>query len=247
LLERLEALGADVEWRPAIAFDAPDDSDAVGRAVRKLSRYDWLLFTSANGVRFFQRALARFGAEWDASKGSIAAIGPATAEALVAAGHPPDLVARSNRAEGLVDGLARVIRSGQRALLVRPEEARAVIPDALGGMGVRVDTVAFYRTVPAPGIASTIADLEAGHFAIAVFTSPSAFRFLLECAGGPGGRPSDALRRAALVAIGEVTAEEIRRSGYAPAAVAAAPTNVELERAILSTLEGAPQGPRRSS
>lgn len=246
-VDRLERLGAEVEWRPAIAFEAPDDREAVHRACENLASYDWLLFTSANGVRFFHSALQAASTGWDAFQGSISAIGPGTAKALGAVGQRVQIVAGTSRAEGLLQSLHGKIEPAHRILLVRPEEARSLIPDTLIGAGLAVDVVAFYRTVPAADLSSTVADLESGRFDVAVFASPSAFRCLRSCAMGRFGTGRDALGRTSLVAIGEVTAAEIRGSGYEPAAVAVAPTGRGLEGAILAILANPSGGPRNTN
>jgi uroporphyrinogen-III synthase len=92
-LERLESLGATVEWRPAIRVVATDEHEPVTQALESLADFEWLIFSSPNGVRFFQDALDRSGLRFGEFEGSIAAVGPGTAAALADAGQRVVLVA----------------------------------------------------------------------------------------------------------------------------------------------------------
>ena len=110
--------------------------------MRELSDYDWLLFTSANGVDGFFGALDESGKDLRALGGlKLGAIGPATAQALSLRGLKVDLMAKSFVAEGLLEALSGESLQGKRVLLPRAKEARSVLPDtlldwgALGGCG----------------------------------------------------------------------------------------------------------------
>jgi len=232
LARRLEALGARVVARPTIALAPPEDPLPAREAVSDLARYDWVVFTSVNGVRFFHELHDEIHGAGSFPTCEVAAIGPATAAALAARGRAPDVVATDSRSEGLARSLAGRVVRGQRVLVVRPEKARPVLPRAIAGLGARADAVAFYRNVPAPGLDELVVELCAGRFDAVVFSSPSSLERVLESRARPGAEVLEALRRARILAIGPVTAEAVARAGLGPPAVAAEPTDEALVAAL---------------
>lgn len=234
LADLLRECGARVEQRPTIALAPPADPRPAAEALSRLADFDWIVFTSSNGVRFFFDALAAAGPQAAAPGARMASIGPATTRELAARGCRADVVADRSRAEGLADALGARARPGERALLVRPEETRPVLARRLEELGLRVDAVPFYRNVPAPGVARLARDVAAGRYDAAVFTAPSTLRRLLEGAGQRSAELREALRRIPLVAIGEVTAEAIEEQSLPVAAVAAEPT----DRGVAAALRG---------
>jgi uroporphyrinogen III methyltransferase/synthase len=237
LAGRLRELGAYVEIRPTISLEPPVDPAPARRAVSEVERYDWILFTSANGVKFFQELVDELHAERPSIRAAIGAIGPATARALEHSGHRPAVIAEDARSEGLARTLAGKIAPGERVLVVRPEVARPVLLDTLHALGARPDPVAFYRNVPAPDVHALAAELCANRFDVVILTSPSTLQRLLEA----GQRPADELRaalgRTRLVAIGPVTAQAIEQFGLAPASVAAQPTDEAVVQAVRSLFD----------
>ncbi len=237
LVSRLAELGARVAERPTIALVPPADTGPAREAARRLGDYDWLVFTSTNGVRFFAETAAAEGADLTAIEARIAAIGPATARTLAARGLRVTITAKDSRSEGLADALRGEIREGERALLVRPEQAREVVPATLRELGVRVDGVPFYRNVAAPEAAEVAREVCGGAYDLALFSSPSTFQRLLEAAASRD-ELSRALGRMVLVAIGKVTAETIRDAGAAVGAVAARPTDEGIVAAVMRVAAG---------
>jgi uroporphyrinogen-III synthase len=217
--------GARVEQRPTIDLVPPHDPAPSANAISRLSEFDWILFTSSNGVRFFFDRLAALGTGPLAPGARMAAIGPATARELECRGFPPALVPTESRAEGLGEAMRDRARSGERVLLVRPEEARPVLARQLEDLGLRVEAVPFYRNVPAVDVERVARDVMAGRYDAVVFTAPSTLRRLLEGVGERQGELRQALAAIALVAIGEVTAGAIERHSFAVAAVAAEPSD----------------------
>jgi uroporphyrinogen-III synthase len=233
LTRKLEALGARVEARPTIALELPSDADPARRALMSLSTYDWVIFTSPSGVRFFlllaQRALGRM----PKLDNAVAAIGPSTARALRVAGINPQVVAEGSSAEGLAEALGGRIKQEQHVLLVRPEVAREVLPSALRSGGAMVDTVAFYRNVAAADVPDIARDVRREVFDVVVFTSPSTAHRLLEGATEAGIDLGDALRKVKVVAIGEVTGRALRDAGITVGAVASRPSDDAIVEAII--------------
>ena len=142
LRRRLEELGAEVIEFPTIRLEPPRSERPLRNAARHLGRYDWIVFTSANAVeRFVEVVLEENGGEIRAfGRARIAAIGPATREAveryhLAVALQPARYVA-----EEVVAALARVgDLDGARVLVPRAEQAREVLPEGLRKEGARVD------------------------------------------------------------------------------------------------------------
>jgi uroporphyrinogen III methyltransferase/synthase len=184
LRARLEELGAEVLELPTIAFEA------VELSVPPLDAYEWLVFTSPNGVEaFFTRGLAPSGRDTRALAGvRVAAIGPGTARALATHGITVDLVPERFVAESLLDAFPSPSPSssspGARVLLARAEQARDVLPAGLGERGFAVDVLPVYRTVQATPDAATLERVRRGEVDALTFTSSSTVTNLLDVLGG---------------------------------------------------------------
>ncbi|MBI5231501.1 MAG: uroporphyrinogen-III synthase [Coriobacteriales bacterium] len=218
LATQLEAQGATViEW-PVIRIIEPDDWEPADRAIDALTTYDWIVFTSNNGVeRFFGRLDSR-GLDARALCGiAIAAVGKGTASRLDRHGIRADYVPAQFVAEGILQGFyERGVGSGTRILIPRALEAREVLPDTLREWGAHVDVAPVYRTVRgemAPEAARQLAD---GHVDAVTFTSASTVKnlvALLEESLGSAEDARSALGNAVLASIGPVTSEELRAAG----------------------------------
>lgn len=151
----LTSLGAACIEFPTIGIEPPPSWGELDAAIERLASYDWALFTSVNGVRFFMQRLWAAGKDTRELKGvKVAAIGPSTAEALERFGLRPDLVPKEYRAESILEGFSGGSVSGTRFLIPRAMVAREVLPDVLRERGATVDVVPAYRTV-LPSLRST--------------------------------------------------------------------------------------------
>jgi len=209
----LEADGAEVIALPTIHLEPPEDWAPLDDAIADLSRFAWIVFTSANGVAAFGDRLRLAGrADVEVAPARVAAIGPETAEALRRAGLEPDLVPPEYRAEGLVESLRPHVAPGSAVLLVRAAEAREVLPRELAGLGARVTVVPAYRTVPVRESADRAAALLAARrLDVVTFTSSSTVRgFMALLAPGDIRR---LLAGVVLAAIGPVTAGTVAEYG----------------------------------
>ncbi len=135
--EQLRRLGADVVAAPTIEFREPSSWAPIDAAIAKLETYDWLIFTSRNGVERFLARLDASERDLRAVKGRIAAIGPATAEALAAARLKVDCLPKEFVAESLLEALDSDL-TGKKILIPRAEVAREVLPEGLRGRGARL-------------------------------------------------------------------------------------------------------------
>lgn len=231
LTAKLEELGADCVEAPAIRIQPLDDYTACDTALKRLREYDWILFTSVNGVAKFFERLSLAGKDARALYANqVAAIGKATAKALAAHGIAVDLLPEEFRAEGILTALAGKVSVGSKVLLPRAKEAREILPDQLREQGVLVDVVPVYETVcgdaDAPAI---VAALEQGAFSDVTFTSSSTVRNLHKLLGKSGWEKLQGVR---VACIGPVTAKTCRELGLLPDVVAAEYTIDGLVEAI---------------
>jgi uroporphyrinogen-III synthase len=220
LAGELRERGAEVVEIPSIEIVPPESWEELDRALRRLSQYQWLIVTSANGVHALRSrtAVLRMNPRAVAHL-LVAAVGSATAQALRDLGLEPTVTPLEYVAESLVEALGERVR-GQNVLLARAAVARDVIPDALRARGAMVDVVDAYRTViPADSVERVRALLggEARLPDAATFTSSSTvtnFLALLREAGVsvPVGMKA--------VSIGPVTSATLRENGWEPAAEA---------------------------
>ena len=147
---RLRELGADVLEMPTIRIEAPTDIKAFGLLVADVHGYDWLVFTSPNGVdAFFEMFYRIYKDAREIGGVRIAAIGPATAAKVREYHLSVDLQPEEFVAEGVVKAFKKEgTVENLRILLARAEEARDVLPEELTKLGAIVDVASVYRTVP---------------------------------------------------------------------------------------------------
>jgi uroporphyrinogen III methyltransferase/synthase len=197
---------------PLIEFADPPDPAALERALGELERYDWVLFTSANGVERAFEALHRLGRDARAfGRTKLAAIGPKTAEALERMGLNADLTAKEFVGEGLAAALIERGAPG-RALLLRALVARDALPQALSAAGAQVDVVAAYQTLSLPDAKRReLRDLiSAGSVDVVLLTASSTATAFADALDGSARR---ALESVVVACIGPVTRDTAREAG----------------------------------
>lgn len=210
-LALLQQKGAHVINFPTIEIVPPDSWDACDQALQNLTDYDWIIFSSTNGVRFFLQRLKECGngiEKLSASK--IAAVGERTQAALQGYGITVDLVPHEFRAEGLLKAFREKGISGLRILVPRAEKGRETLIEGLTSMGALVDVVPVYKTQAVSNTDFNPAVLN-GHFPdVLTFTSPSTVRHFIELIG---------LRKVTewcvngtdIAVIGDITADEVSK------------------------------------
>jgi uroporphyrinogen III methyltransferase/synthase len=215
VVERLHTLGANPIATPTIEIVAPLDFAPLDTAVKNLSSYDWLLFTSVNGVDVFMERSQALHIDLTAYSGlRIGAIGPATARAIEECGGTVTFVPGSYRAESILAEIGDV--SGKRLLLPRAELARPVLAAGLRGLGAIVDEIPAYRTIPGPGTKALAELLQASGVDAIAFTSSSTVRFFYEGLrklGVTAAETARLLASTAIVCIGPVTAGTAEEMG----------------------------------
>jgi uroporphyrinogen-III synthase len=209
LIRALEHLGAEVIHVPAVAFEFPEDFGPLDRALQELSRFDWVLFTSQNAVRFAASRLKRLGLPPATRR--IAAVGPATAATATHEGFYVDCVATNRSAHSLAGELADQL-AGQSVFLPHSDRSDPALAGALREAGARVtEAIAYRTTVPAPPSAEILSRLRNGDFDVAIFSSPSAFHSFDGFLGT--GSLAALARRARFAAIGPTTAKAMHEAG----------------------------------
>jgi uroporphyrinogen III methyltransferase/synthase len=230
LAARLRALGAAAIELPSIEIRPFEDYTALDAAIADIDLYDWLIFTSANGVRFFLDRLDRSRRDIRSIRGRIAAIGPATKAALEQLHLKIDRTAAEFVAEGLLEALGDEDLNGKRILLPRAAAARDTLPAGLRARGAAVDVAPAYRTA-APENLATQARALLGGFPRPdwiTFTSSSTVQNLIAATG------SDALAGIRVASIGPVTSATAKRLGLAVAVEASHFDEDGLVEAILA-------------
>jgi uroporphyrinogen III methyltransferase/synthase len=221
LSAKLRALGADVIELPAIEIQPALDYGPLDRAIANLGSYDWLIFTSVNGVRFFLERLDRSAVDLRALRARICAIGPATRAAIEAIHLKVDVMGKDYVAESLLAALATHDLAGRRILLPRAAVARDLVPVELTCRGAQVDVVEAYRTM-APQIA--VPDPKPDWV---TFTSSSTVQNFAAAAGAA------ALDGVKVASIGPVTTATARKLGIDATVEASVYTTDGLVEAIL--------------
>jgi uroporphyrinogen III methyltransferase/synthase len=234
LTSSLRDLGADVIELPAIEIVAPEDSQPIERAIRELSDYAWLIFTSANGVEGFCNALDNSSADWRDLRARIAVIGPATRAAVEAMHLKVDVMAEEFVAESLAEALGEAEVEGKRVLLPRAAVARDTLPDDLRRKGAAVDVVEAYRSVAPENLAARAAEVLGGERRPnwITFTSSSTVSNVVHAA------PAGSLEGIKVATIGPVTSATARKLGLPVTVEAPAYTADGVVEAILGWRAG---------
>jgi len=220
LVRALEELGADVVALPAIRVLPPEDPAPLDAACDAAATFDWIVFTSVNGVEHFMR---RFLGRQDIRelKGPrICAVGPSTSAALGRYGIRADVTPQEYRSEAVLPALLeRGPVKGAKFLLPRAQIARELLVDDLRLAGADVFDIAAYRTVDgAEGSGHDIYRMLLDRQIDAVtFTSASTVKHFVQMLGAE--QAPDLLSSAVVAAIGPVTAEAAQQLGLTPAVV----------------------------
>ena len=213
LSRELETLGAEVLEFPTIEIREPKDFGPLDAAIGDLDSFDWIVFTSANGVAAFVERLDHHGLDLRAvpREAKVAAIGPATADALRATGLRVDVVPEEYRAEALLEVLLDGYSTGAKVLIPRAKVAREVLPDKLREAGMEVVVPPAYETVPSEEGKDELRErLLAGGVDCVTFTASSTVESFV---GAFGAEAGDLLSGTKVACIGPITAETARTQG----------------------------------
>ena len=240
-VELLEAEGARVLAAPTIVIEPPPSWEPLDAALDTIDTFAWVIFTSVNGVAMVDRRLTARRHAWAAiGRRRVAAIGPATAEALAEHGVRADVVPGEYRAEGLIARLRREVHQGDKILLPRAAQTRDVLVVELRKVGAEVVEVPVYVTRKAERDAGRLRDaLTARSVHAVTFTSSSTARNFSELF-------TDDERRALLsgvtvASIGPITAATAAEYGLATDVMPGEYTIPALTRALVEYFRAQPR------
>lgn len=228
LAELLEEQGAQVRLQPAIEIRGTSHWEPVDASLQELGEYDWLVFTSVNGVRFFMERLFSHSRDARALGGlRIASVGPGTTAALAEYSLRADLEPPVARAESLADAL-RDQAAGHRFLIPRASRGRDLLADELTAAGGSVRQIVVYESVNVSAADPDIVEsLQRGEVDWVTVTSSATAGALHELFG-------EALRSTRLASISPITSAALRELQLEPAIEAEQHTMAGLRDAIVA-------------
>jgi uroporphyrinogen III methyltransferase/synthase len=212
LSRELETLGAEVFEFPTIEIQAPDDFGPLDGAIRELDYFDWIVFTSVNGVEAFVERLRYHGLDLRSvpQRAKVAAIGPATAHRVEEAGLRVDVTPEEYRAEALIEALEDGPLTGKRVLIPRAKVAREILPEKLREAGAEVVVPPAYESVPSSEGKGRLEELlESGEINCVTFTASSTVENFVRAFGEEVA--ARLLSRTRVACIGPITAETARK------------------------------------
>ena len=230
----LAGLGAEPVECPTLEICPPEHWDAVDEAIHHLSKYQWVIFTSVNGVRAFMTRLSQCRKDGRAFGGiRLCCIGPQTKEELTKWGLTADVVPQDFQAEGILTSLGALGISGVRILIPRAKVAREILPEQLREMGATVDVVPVYQALPPPMDVDMVRQrLEQGQIQYVSFTSSATVRNF--CGLFPDREELTVLMKQTIVAcIGPITAQTVQEEGLTVDVIASENTVPALVQAIV--------------
>jgi len=235
LVKILEEEGAQVIEFPTIEIVEPDDYTELDRAIENIKSYNWIIFTSVNGVKFFLNRLKYHKKDVRVLEGiNICAIGPKTAEIFENFGIIPDFIPEKYQAEFIIEGLKKIGIKGKRFLLPRAKVAREILPEKIKEEGGDIDVVTVYKTVmPEVNKDEVIEFLRNEEIDYITFTSSSTVKNFIEMIDNR----LELLKNVKLVSIGPITSETIRSYGLTPAIEAEKFTIEGIKEAILKDVQ----------
>ncbi|MFF2910877.1 uroporphyrinogen-III C-methyltransferase [Paenibacillus sp. NPDC057934] len=226
LVDRIEELGGEPYEFPVIETIMPEGEEKkaiIAEALGALAAYDWVFFTSVNGVEFFFRHLEELGADIRRLyRARIAAVGPATARALAQRGLVSEALPERFQAEGLVEKFGAELQPGQKVLLPRGDLARDWLPDKLKELGLQVTEADTYETVVTGEDDDELLKLlEEGRVHVVTFTSSSTVRNFLTILKRMGVQdPLPLLANVKVACIGPLTQKTAEEAGLTPGLLA---------------------------
>jgi len=238
LVSKLSKLGALCIEIPTIQIVPPEDTAPLKKSIENIKDYDWLVFTSVNGVKFFFDVLFDMGHDVRVlGHLKFACIGPVTKEMLKSYSIISDILPKTYRAESVIDAFSTVEIKNKKVLLPRAKQARTILPEELTKMGAQVDDVVAYETrLNSDGKKELISLLEDNEIDAITFTSSSTvsnFMSQLE--------PKNAkklLKNVVIASIGPITSDTARSLDIEPDIEAKEFTIQGLVNSLLAYYEG---------
>ncbi len=237
LISLLENQGAEALEFPTIQTIPASDYSGLDIAIDEIDGYDWLIFTSANGVSYFiERLLAKDKDIRTLKNIKIATVGPATAKRLRDLKIKVDLVPDDFLAEGLIKSFSDMGVDGIKMLLPRALKARELLPDELKKLGADLEVATAYETITAKTISAPVKkQLTEGRIDWITFTSASTVKNFIKIMDDVD--IAELSKKVKVAAIGPVTEKTAKKYGFAVEVTASRSTNSGLAAAIADAVK----------
>jgi uroporphyrinogen III methyltransferase/synthase len=239
LVQQLNKLGAECIECPTIKIVPPDNKFPMCDAIEHISDYDWLVFTSVNGVLSFFECLFEMGKDVRIlGHLKLCTIGPVTARQLMTYGIKTDILPKTYQAESVVEAFEKESMAGKKVLLPRAKEARSVLPESLRKMGAVVDEITAYQTIAVVDHHGDLMEkIQKAEIDMVTFTSSSTV--INFCDLFPDTIHSDIFKnKVSIASIGPITSETAKEKGLNVSVEAEAFTIQGLVKAISEHYSG---------
>lgn len=222
LVDKIAALGGEPVEFPVIQTVPPQQDQGINQALNRLDEFDWLIFTSINGVTFFFKRMKEQKIDIRKLAGmKIAVVGSKTKVAVEEKGLFIDCMPEEHVAEALIETLRSVVSPGEKILLPRSNIARDLLPNELKKMGCQVEAVDAYDTIPAGEHADELVkQLQKKSIHVITFTSSSVVKNFQKIIARHTDDWQALLYGVRVVCIGPITARTARKMGFTVDAVA---------------------------
>ncbi|MBM7557106.1 uroporphyrinogen-III C-methyltransferase [Halanaerobacter jeridensis] len=209
--QQLSRAGAKVIEAPAIKITPPEDYKPLDESLKKLNEYDWIIFTSVNGVKYMMERLFSLGHDVRALAGAnLAAIGSKTAAELKSYSLKVDYIPEDYVSEAILADFSDQDLTGQKFLLPRANIARPTLEEGLEDLGADVDNITAYKTIQGAGNKNLVSRLAEDKIDVVTFTSSSTVRNFIEMLGADYHQLLSGVK---LACIGPITADTVRDFG----------------------------------
>ncbi|NBI28790.1 uroporphyrinogen-III C-methyltransferase [Chengkuizengella marina] len=219
LADQIDDLGGEAVEFPVIELKQPTDEQVLNEldeALLKLNAYQWIIFTSVNGVEYFFKRLRDLRIDIRTMQNArIAAVGPKTANALEERGLVVASIPKQFQGEGLLEEILPELEKGQHVLLPRADIAREYLPEKLRKLGLSVTEVDVYENVICDhGLEEVLTYIDKNRLHIITFTSSSTVRNLVAILEKSGYNAKQYLTGIHIVCIGPITAKTAKEFGF---------------------------------
>ncbi len=214
LIERICEFGGEAIEFPSIKIEKVDDLTPLYDSFKEIDIYNWLLFTSVNGVDIFFDEIRKQDMDIRILKGiKIGAIGAATRDRIESYGLKVDLVPDEYKAEGILEKLSKVINPEDRILLPRAKGARKILPQTISSWGAYVNEINIYEAKTAALVSEDILqEIKTGTFDYITFTSSSTVNNFVDLIGEGNIKELD--KKVKVACIGPITADKAKEYGF---------------------------------
>lgn len=204
LSKRIRELGGEAIEFPVISIEQPYSFEKLDNAIKKAGEYQWLIFTSVNGVKSFFNRMKDLGLDVRSlGQARLCAIGPATKRALEDKGLFVEFMPKDYYAESMLDGLKEKVKPGEKVLIPRADIARPLLINGLSEMGLMADEVIAYRTIAQTPDERLIDLVKKKEIDVVTFTSSSTVKNFINCLGDINLK--EAMEGITIACIGPIT------------------------------------------